>query len=296
MSTPAVFESGKITIIGVGLIGGSLGLGLRRNARVGEIVGISRTERTLEKALELGVIDRASRNIAQEVVDSDIVVVAVPVQSIDTVFSQIASADYAGAIVTDVGSVKCSVIESGRSQFSTDYGKFVPAHPIAGTEHSGVEAAYAELFENRYTIITGDSSTEFEAIETVRSMWESVGSVIKFMEADEHDAVLAASSHLPHMLAFSLVHFIDSLPIGQRCFEFAAGGFYDFTRIASSDADMWRDICASNASHITRHLDGYIQSLMNLRTSIERNDTAAIHDIFSHAKRSRDAWIPKKTP
>ena len=289
-----MFSANKITIIGVGLIGGSLALALKKNARIGEIVGISRTRETLDKALALKVIDRASQDIAQEVSDSDIVVVAVPVLATEHIFKEIASADYADTIVTDVGSVKGCIMESGQRHFGADFLKFVPAHPIAGTEHSGVAAAFAELYVNRHTIIVPDQTADPEAVNAVQAMWESVGSDVKFMDAEEHDAVLSAASHLPHLLAFSLVHFIDNLPTGQRCFEFAAGGFYDFTRIASSDAVMWRDICSANSNQIASHLDKYIDHLAKLRSWVAHGETESLHEVFSNARRARNEWIAKK--
>jgi len=289
-----VFTANKITIVGVGLIGGSLALGLRQNAKIGEIVGVSRTEATLKSALSLKVIDRAACDVAAEVAGSDIVVVAVPAQAMDQVFAQIASADCSGTIITDVGSVKGSVIELAKRHFGRDYGNFVAAHPIAGTENSGVAAAFGELFVDRYTIIVAEQATDERAAAVVRTMWESVGSSVRQMDGDEHDAILSCASHLPHLLAFSLVHFIESLSIGQKCFEYAAGGFYDFTRIASSDADMWRDICAMNADNITQHLDEYIGYLAGLSECIRQGRAEDIHQVFSDAKRSRNRWLEKK--
>ncbi len=289
-----MFEVDKVTVIGVGLIGGSLALALKRYARVGEIVGISRSMSTLEKAMSLNVIDRASQDIANEVGDSNIVVVAVPVETSDQIFQKIASGNLSGTIVTDVGSVKGSVIQSAKRHFGSNYNRFVPAHPIAGTEHSGVAAAFPELFTDRLAILVCDDHIDENAVSIVTSMWESVGSIVKFMNPDEHDAILSAASHLPHMLAFSLVHFIDNLPIGQKCFEFAAGGFYDFTRIASSDPDMWRDICVANSGAIVSHLDDYIEHLGKLRDNIDNRSTEEIHQIFANAKRARNEWLSRK--
>ncbi len=285
----------RLLIIGVGLIGGSLALALRKAGVVEEIVGAGRNENNLKKAVELGVIDRYSLNFADEVSNSDIVVVATPVMSMDSIFETIATTDYHDSIITDVGSVKKLLTEFSDKHFDSSYTGFVPAHPIAGREHSGVEAACADLFENKRTIITPTANSREQATETVKKMWLAAGSVVDEMDVAFHDEVLSASSHLPHLAAFGLVHYIANHRNRQECFKLAAAGFYDFTRIASSDPVMWRDICAANAQPILQELKGYICELQKLSTCIAAGNADEIQKIFNNAKSSRDENLRLKS-
>ena len=283
-----MFQLNKLLIIGVGLIGGSLALALRKAGAVREIVGAGRTLESLEKAVELGVIDRFTRNITEEVPGSDVVVVATPVLSFDAMIQTIAQSNYHNSIVTDVGSVKKQIEESAERHFSTDYSGFIGAHPIAGAEHSGVSAAFADLFHGKRTILTPTDRTGDEAVETVRNMWITAGSVVSDMDVNLHDDLVAASSHLPHLVAFSLVHYIANHQSSRECFDLAASGFYDFTRIASSDATMWHDISMANSEAIARELEGYINELSAILRSVTNRDSATLEKILTTAKSTRD--------
>ncbi len=288
-------EINKLLIIGVGLIGGSLALALRKAGVVGEIVGAGRRVANLDKAVELGVIDRYTLNFADEVDSSDMIVVATPVLSIDSIFEKLASCDYRNAIITDVGSVKALILQSAERHFDPDYSGFVPAHPIAGTEHSGVEAAFSDLFVNRRTIITPTDRANPKSVEKVRNMWQATGSTIHEMSVSDHDEILAASSHLPHLAAFGLVHYIANHDRNQACFELAASGFHDFTRIASSDPIMWRDICASNRDSVIRELNGYIAELQTISQRLSDNNVDKIQMTFTDAKAARDQFLSRFT-
>ncbi len=283
-----MFQLKKLLIIGVGLIGGSLALALRKAGAVQEIVGAGRTLESLEKAVELGVIDRFTHNIKEEVPGSDVVVVATPVLSFDATIQTIAQSNYHDSIVTDVGSVKKQIAESTERHFSTDYSGFVGAHPIAGAEHSGVSAAFANLFDGKRTILTPTDRTGDEAVEMVRNMWVTTGSVVSDMDVNLHDDLVAASSHLPHLIAFGLVHYIANHQRNRECFDLAASGFYDFTRIASSDATMWHDISMANSEAIARELEGYINELSAILRSVTNRDGATLEDILTTAKSTRD--------
>lgn len=283
-----MFQLNKLLIIGVGLIGGSLALALRNAGAVREIVGAGRTLESLEKAVELGVIDRFTRNITEEVPGSDVVVVATPVLSFDATIQTIAQSNYHDSIVTDVGSVKKQIAESAERHFGTDYSGFIGAHPIAGAEHSGVSAAFADLFHGKRTILTPTDRTGDEAVETVRNMWITAGSVVSDMDVNLHDDLVAASSHLPHLVAFGLVHYIANHQSSRECFDLAASGFYDFTRIASSDATMWHDISMANSEAIARELEGYINELSAILRSVTNRDGATLEEILTTAKSTRD--------
>ena len=228
-------------------------MALRRAGVVNEIVGAGRNEVNLKKAIELDVIDRYSLNFAEEVSGSDVVVVATPVLAMNSIFELIATTDYRDTIITDVGSVKKQILQFAEMHLDSSYNRFVPAHPIAGREHSGVEAARVDLFERKRTLVTPTENTNSDAVETVKNMWLAAGSVVGSMDVAFHDTILSACSHLPHLAAFGLVHYIHDHEYRQECFDLAASGFYDFTRIASSDPVMWSDICSANAAPICRN-------------------------------------------
>ncbi|MDE0308248.1 MAG: prephenate dehydrogenase/arogenate dehydrogenase family protein [Acidiferrobacterales bacterium] len=278
----------RLLVIGVGLIGGSLSLALRKAGAVREIVGAGRNENNLKRAIELGVIDRYSLNFADEVPSSDVVVIATPMLAMDSIFETIVSTNYRDSIITDVGSAKTLLEELSDRYLDSSFTGFVPAHPIAGRECSGVEAASENLFENMRTIITPTARSSSHAIEKVRDMWAATGCVIDEMDVQSHDEILAATSHLPHVAAFALVNYIANHQDNRECFQMAAGGFYDFTRIASSDPVMWRDICSANASLILQELNGYIDNLQQISACISSGNIDEIEQIFRNAKSSRD--------
>jgi len=280
----------QLTIVGVGLIGGSLALALREAGVVGEIVGAGRDEAHLRRARELGVIDRYSLDPAEAVRGADMVLLAVPVGAMEAVMRAIAPSLGADTVLTDAGSTKGSVIEAARAAFGELPANFVPGHPIAGTENSGVEAAFAELYRGRRVILTPTAASSVEAVNRVRAMWQAAGAEVTEMDAGHHDRVLAATSHLPHLLAFSLVDTLAKLDEKEEIFAYAAGGFRDFTRIASSDPQMWRDICVHNEPALLAMLDRFEADLKNLRQAIAGDDGDYLLKVFGRAKAARDRF------
>jgi len=277
-------------IIGVGLIGGSLARALKRAGVVGEVVGAGRDEQHLQQALALGVVDRIETDLALAVQNADIVVVATPVGATEAVFRSIAPGLSADTILTDVGSTKASVVAAAQAAFGQLPENFVPAHPIAGTEKSGVEASFAELFKGHRIILTPTENSAPQAIARVRSMWEQTGAEVVETDVEHHDDVLAATSHLPHLLAFSLVNTLSKLDATQEVFEYAAGGFRDFTRIASSDPEIWHDICLQNSPALLQILERFEADLDKLRQAIAENDSDYLLQVFTHAKAARDQF------
>ena len=284
----------KLCIIGVGLIGGSLARALKKAGAVGEVVGSGRDVAHLEKAKSLGVIDSFDTDIALAVKGCDMVVAAVPLGAMQSVFEKIAPVITDDMIVTDVGSAKESVIKAAKAAFKTLPKSFVPGHPIAGTEKSGVEASFPELYENRRVIITPLESSSSDAVSKVRRMWQACGAEVVETTIEHHDEVLAATSHLPHMLAFSLVDTLSKMDSKNEIFDFAAGGFRDFTRIASSDPDMWRDVCLANGDALVGMIKKFSEDLQLLSKAIETNDSAYLEETFSRAKKARDEFCEDK--
>lgn len=281
----------KLCIIGVGLIGGSLARAARNEGAFQEIIGCSRNVEHLRHAVKLGVIDRFETDISKAVEGCDMVVLAVPLGAMRPVFEQLANAIPSKAIITDVGSAKKCVIEDARNALGNDFSNFVPGHPIAGTEKSGVEASFAELFQNRRVILTPTTETNADAVGKVRALWESVGAKVTDMDASHHDEILAATSHLPHILAYTLVDTLAGMNEHNEIFQYAAGGFRDFTRIASSDPVMWRDICMANRDAILKALDRYQHGLTALSQVIRDQDGDSLLELFERAKLARDANI-----
>lgn len=280
----------RLCIIGVGLIGGSLARDLRREKLVGEVVGASRNASNLKRAVALGVIDRYDTDIGAAVKDADMVVVAVPLGAMGDVFRALEGKLDAGTVVTDVGSAKGSVLSAAAEAFGGVPDFLVPAHPIAGTEHSGVEASFEGLFRKRMVIITPVAETRADALEKVRSMWQATGAKTIEMDVAHHDEVLAATSHLPHMLAYTLVDVLGRMEERVEIFRYAAGGFRDFTRIASSDPQMWHDICFANRDALLHALEHFRDDLNGAIESIRRGDSEAIKSLFTRAKKLRDEY------
>lgn len=278
----------RLCIIGVGLIGGSLALALKKAGVCREVIGTGRSRERLEKALSLGVIDRIELNYAKAVRQSDMVFVAVPLGAMKDVFEQIVPALDSHTIVTDAGSAKMSVIADAEKAFGIKIDQFVPGHPIAGTEQSGVEAAFDSLYQRRRVILTPLESNTPETIKKVRSMWQAAGAEVDEMGARHHDLILAGTSHLPHILAFSLVDCLHRLDDVDEIFKFAAGGFRDFTRIASSDPTMWRDICLHNRDAVLAMMQRFQQEFNEIRGAVEAEDANHLFEIFSRAKKTRD--------
>lgn len=280
----------RLCIIGVGLIGGSLARDLRREGLVGEVVGASRKTSNLKRAVELGVIDRYDTDIGAAVKGADMVVVAVPLGAMAEVFRAIKGNLDNNAVVTDAGSAKGSVLKAAADVFGAVPDFLVPAHPIAGTEHSGVGASLDGLFRNRMVIITPAPETRANALEKVKSMWQATGAKIIEMDPSHHDEVLAATSHLPHMLAYTLVDVLGRMEERVEIFRYAAGGFRDFTRIASSDPQMWHDICFANRDALVHALEHFRDDLDEAIDAIRRGDSEAIKALFTRAKALRDEY------
>lgn len=281
--------SERIVICGVGLIGGSIGLALRAWGHTGEIVGVGLEPATLAEAAEQGAIDRGVTDAAAAAAEADIVVLAVPMGAMRAVMQAIAPGLHPGTTLTDVGSVKGSVVDDARRILGT-LADFVPGHPIAGTERSGVAAAMPDLFRDRRVILTPPDECREAAIHRVEGMWQRMGAHTERLEIEAHDSLLAATSHLPHMLAFGLV---DALARGEdpaAVFRYAAGGFRDFTRIASSDPVMWRDICLANRDALLEALRAYREDLDALTEEVRTGDSAGMMARFQRAKDARDRF------
>jgi prephenate dehydrogenase len=285
----------RLCIIGVGLIGGSLARALREAGACREVVGAGRNAGNLQTAVELGVIDRYETDLAQAVSGADMVVVCVPLGAMEGVFKAIKGQLAENVVLTDVGSAKGSVIDAAQRAFGSVPEFFVPGHPIAGTEQSGVEASFPGLYNDRRVILTPLPGTSTLATGRVRDMWEAAGAQVVSMNPVHHDAVLAATSHLPHLLAYSLVDTLARLDDNDEVFEYAAGGFRDFTRIASSDPVMWRDVCLANADAIVLMVEHYINDLQVLSEAIRNRDGQQLLDVFAAAKAARDRFIDKSS-
>jgi prephenate dehydrogenase len=281
---------GKLCIIGVGLIGGSVARALRECNCVDSIVGAGRNLENLQRAEDLGVIDAYSIDLTKAVEGADVVLVAVPLGAMQQVFEQIKPHLSAHTIVTDVGSAKQSVIAAAKQSFNELPPMFVPGHPIAGTEKSGVEASFAELFRHRRVILTPHAHTDKTALTKVKQMWQACGAQVMEMDAIHHDAVLAATSHLPHMLAYALVDTLARMDDSQEIFEYAAGGFRDFTRIASSDPMMWHDICLANREQLVKVMRAFSDDLHRLCDAMEKGDSEFLKTTFTRAKNARDTF------
>ena len=279
----------KLTIFGVGLIGGSLALALRKAGYCENIVGCSRDEKHLQRAVDLGVIDSYTLDPIEAVKGADMILLAVPLRAIKPVLSSIVGHIGIDAFITDVGSAKGSVIEAAREAFDGKlHPSFIAGHPIAGREKSGVEAAIDDLFINQKVVLTPTEETSSEAVVGVKDMWQAAGANIEILDVKQHDDVLAATSHLPHVLAYSLVNTLSKSDYGDAVFDYAAGGFKSFTRIASSDPVMWRDICIENKNSILTALNHFQQDLSDLAEMIEDEDEKALTDLFQHSKDIRD--------
>ena len=280
-----------LAIIGVGLIGGSLARALRKAKLVGRVTGCNRCEETLKKAIELDVIDGYSMDIAEAVKGADVVVIGTPLSTTEKLMPQIAAALENKTVLTDVGSAKGSVVNVARAELGEAFPRFVPGHPIAGTEQSGVEASFAELFIDHRVILTPVKETCDKSHKLITDMWQAVGADVIDLDVVHHDEVLAATSHLPHMLAYALVDCLASMQEREEIFKYAAGGFADFTRIASSSPEMWHDICFSNRDALLKTLDEFSEHIDQVKSSIEKSDSEQLLKIFKRAKKARDGFV-----
>lgn len=280
----------RLAILGVGLIGGSLARALKQAGACQEIAAWGRHEASLQKAQELGVVDRYSTSMAEVVEGADFIVLGIPVGSMVPVLEELKPLLGEKTILTDVGSTKGSVVEAVSEVFGNIPRRFVPGHPIAGTEKSGVEASFAELYEQRRIILTPLDETDPQATAEVRWMWEQCGALVEEMSVQHHDEVLAATSHLPHMLAFTLVDTLAGLKDHDDIFRFAAGGFRDFTRIASSNPQMWHDICLNNKDALLQMIGHFQHELDVLSGYIEHYEGEKLLQVFERAKAARDSY------
>tara|TARA_B100001250_G_scaffold413108_1_gene446167 strand:+ start:1553 stop:2425 length:873 start_codon:yes stop_codon:yes gene_type:complete len=284
----------NLSIIGVGLIGGSLARALRKAKLVGRVIGCNRSEKTLRKAVELDVIDDYFLNISEAIKDADVVVIGTPLSISEKILPEVANSMSANAVLTDVGSVKGGIVRIARQTLGEKISNFVPGHPIAGTEKNGVEASYEDLFVDHRVILTPLEETSSKAHELVTEIWKSVGAEVIDLDVKHHDEVLAATSHLPHMLAYALVDCLASMQESDEIFDYAAGGFADFTRIASSSPDMWHDICFSNREALTRTLEIFSLHIDNIKSAIEKSKSDELLKTFTRAKKARDKFNREK--
>ncbi len=279
----------RLAIIGVGLIGGSFALALKQAGAVREVLGVGRTAASLMLAQQRGLIDRAVE--FAEAGEADCILLAMPVGETATVLTQLAPHLKPGAIVTDAGSTKTNVVAAARACLGARYSDFVPGHPIAGSEQSGPTAAHADLFHGKKVVLTPDIDTRAEALTVVRPLWETAGAQVEILDAQLHDRVFAAVSHLPHLAAFALVDELAQRADGDTYFHFAASGFRDFTRIAGSSPEMWRDIALANREAVMVELDAYLAALQTLRTAVSVTDAPALLEIFARARSAREHWL-----
>ena len=287
----------KLLVVGVGLIGGSCALALKRARAVREVVGVGRTRANLHTAIERQVIDRAltlDDAWGAEVRDADTVLVAAPVAQFPALFATIAANLGPRTCVTDAGSTKQDVVAAAREAFAAKLSAFVPGHPIAGTEHSGAAAAFPSLFDNRSVVLTPLAETDPDAAARVTAMWQACGARVSTLAPDRHDAIFAAVSHLPHVLAFTLVAELAARPDAAAYFDNAAGGFRDFTRIAASSPEMWRDIALANRDPLLAEIDGYADALAAARALISAGDADAIAALFEQASQARRSWEARR--
>ena len=286
----------RLTVIGVGLIGGSLARALRARGLVTEVIGCGRDLGNLERGVELSVIDRYTTDPAAAVAGADLVVVATTLGATGEILQRIAPSLHPEALITDVGSTKQSVVMAARAALGAHFPRFVPGHPIAGGEKSGVAAALPDLFVNHRVILTPLPETAVSALAKIHAMWEAVGAVVSTMDVAHHDEVLAATSHLPHMLAYALVDCLAAMSDSGAIFEYAAGGFRDFTRIASSSPDMWRDIALANRAALSAVCTRFQATFAQLQQAIATSDGAALQDLFTRAKLARDDYLARRSP
>lgn len=285
---------GRLVVVGVGLIGGSFAAALRRAGSVGDIVGMGRSADSTREALELGLIDRAESDWAKALDGADLVMLAMPVGQMDEVMRQMLPHLPPHTVVTDAGSTKGDVVAAARRHFASRIGQFVPGHPIAGAEKSGPPAARADLYERRRVVLTPLPENGAAAVALVRAAWLACGALVSETTPEHHDRWLAAVSHLPHLLSFALVSELAGRPNAQEIFDLAGGGFRDFTRIAASHPEMWRDIFFANRDALLAELSAYESELARYRALIESGDAAALERLIGKAREARTAWAQRQ--
>ncbi|GIZ53166.1 prephenate dehydrogenase [Noviherbaspirillum aridicola] len=281
----------KIAIFGVGLIGGSFALALKKAGAVREVAGVGRSAPVLARARALGIIDRACGSAAEAVAGADLVLIAAPVAQTGAILSSILPHLEAGTVVTDAGSTKCDVVAAAREALGERIAQFVPGHPIAGREQNGPDAALDDLYIGKKAVLTPLPENRTEDVERVGAAWRACGAIIHRLTAEEHDKVFAAVSHLPHLLAYALVDDIARKPHADLLFQYAASGFRDFTRIAGSSPEMWRDISLANRAALLAELDAYMLQLGAVRERLAAADGAALEAVYANAQHARQNWV-----
>lgn len=284
----------KIVIFGVGLIGGSVALALKKLPHPPHITGVGRSDHSLHEALGLGLIDTAETNIANALTDADLVLIAAPVAQTPAILRAIQPHLSANTIITDAGSTKSDVMSYAKAELGSQFDQFVGGHPIAGAEKSGPSAAMADLYIGKNVILTPEAETDAGAVKKVAALWQACGAVVSNMSPQAHDRVFAAVSHLPHLLAFALVEDLAKRDNAELLFKFAASGFRDFTRIAGSHPEMWRDIALANKQALLEELNTYQQAISEMMVLLENNDDAGLFALFEHASRARNEWAKSK--
>ena len=290
LSRTLCFAMLNIAIIGLGLIGGSVALALRGAWPNANIVAFDRDESQLDLALRAGAIDAGMTSFSA-VEGADIIFVSAPVAQTGAIFEALVPFLGANVVLTDVGSTKQSVIAAARAHLGGKVAQFVPGHPIAGREHAGFSAAAGELFDGKNVVLTPLAENTPAAVEKVRALWRACGANVVEMSAEAHDAIFAAVSHLPHLLAFALVDELAQRPNAKSLFSFAASGFRDFTRIASSSPEMWRDIALNNRDALVQEFDLFLEHAKQLRNALAAGDAAAVEALMTHARESRNKWL-----
>ena len=281
----------KVVIFGVGLIGGSFARALKKADAVGSVVGMGRSAAAMARALELGIVDVVGDDVAAALQGADLVLLAAPVAQTEAILTAIAPHLQPGTVVTDAGSTKSDVVQAARRALGGKVAQFVPGHPIAGRETNGPDAAIDHLYVGKKCVLTALDENAAEEVERVAAAWRACGAVIHRLSPQEHDKVFAAVSHLPHLLAYALVDDIANKPHADLLFQYAASGFRDFTRIAGSSPEMWRDISLANQSALLTELDAYLAQLTGLRARLAAGDGAALERVYSNAQRARHQWI-----
>jgi prephenate dehydrogenase len=281
----------RVVIVGAGLIGGSFALALKHAGAVRRVVGLGRSPEAMARALELGIVDEVAATPRQALSGADLVLIAAPVAQTGPILASLLPHLEARTIVTDAGSTKSDVVAAARAAFGERIGQFVPGHPIAGSEANGPDAARAGLYQGKKTVITALPENRAADVEQVAAAWRACGAIIHRLTPQEHDKVFAAVSHLPHLLAFALVDDVAAKPHADLLFQYAASGFRDFTRIAGSSPEMWRDISLANREALLGELDAYLAQLTNMRAMLAASDGAALEHVYTTAQRARCAWI-----
>jgi len=284
---------GRLVVVGVGLVGGSFALGLKAAGRVDAVVGVGRGRANLDAATALGIIDRAimiDTDWTRELVDADLVLLATPVAQFPALFEAMAGRLPPHAVLTDAGSTKQNVIAAARRHLGAVLPRFVPGHPIAGTEHTGAAAAFATLYRDRNVVLTPLPENDPEAVALVGALWTACGARVQELDPGTHDRIFAAVSHLPHLLAFALVDLLAARPDAAEVFRYAASGFRDFTRIAAGSPEMWRDIALANRGALLAEIDAYRAELDRIAAMVAAGDGAALEAVLTRAATARRAW------